>query len=126
VKVVQVSAAEMVVLDGGRQHRVFVARAGDTRWAFYAGNVWAIDGGAEPGARARAAGHDRLSAPMPATVVSVAVRPGDRVSRGETVVVLEAMKMELPIRAPRDGIVSAVRCSAGELVQPDVTLVEIE
>jgi biotin carboxyl carrier protein len=35
------------------------------------------------------------------------------------------MKMELPVRAPRDGIVSAIHCREGELVQPGVTLVEI-
>ena len=39
---------------------------------------------------------------------------------------LEAMKMELAVRAPRDGVVTAVHCRAGELVQPGVTLVEIE
>ena len=41
-------------------------------------------------------------------------------------IVLEAMKMELPIRSPRDGVVKAIRCEAGELVQPGTTLLELE
>ena len=46
--------------------------------------------------------------------------------RNDVVMVLEAMKMELPIRSPRDGVVKAIRCEAGELVQPGTTLLELE
>jgi acetyl/propionyl-CoA carboxylase alpha subunit len=79
-----------------------------------------------PSARKRAptsAGRN-LIAPMPATVIKVRVKPGDAVKKGDVVVVLEAMKMELPIRALGDGVVSAVRCREGELVQADASLVE--
>jgi biotin carboxyl carrier protein len=62
---------------------------------------------------------------MPATVVSVEVEVGAVVRQGDTLVVLEAMKMELPIRATADGTVTAVRCKAGDLVQPGVPLIEI-
>jgi 3-methylcrotonyl-CoA carboxylase alpha subunit len=65
-----------------------------------------------------------LVAPMPATVIAVQVEAGDAVKKGDVVVVLEAMKMELPLRALGDGVVSAVRCRAGELVQADATLIE--
>jgi 3-methylcrotonyl-CoA carboxylase alpha subunit len=65
-----------------------------------------------------------LTAPMPATVIKVQARAGDAVKKGDVMVVLEAMKMELPLRALGDGIVSAVRCREGELVQADATLVE--
>ena len=68
---------------------------------------------------------DGLAAPMPATVRAIAVAPGDRVTRGTTLVVLEAMKMELPIKAPADGTVVSLACRVGELVQPGVALVEI-
>jgi acetyl-CoA carboxylase biotin carboxylase subunit len=68
------------------------------------------------------AGRD-LTAPMPATVIKVHVKAGDAVKKGDIVLVLEAMKMELPLRALGDGIVSAVRCREGELVQADATLV---
>jgi 3-methylcrotonyl-CoA carboxylase alpha subunit len=65
-----------------------------------------------------------LIAPMPATVIRVKVKPGDPVKKGDVLIVLEAMKMELPLRALGDGVVSAVRCREGELVQADATLVE--
>src|SRR5205085_11833113 len=76
--------------------------------------------------RGASAGSNILTAPMPATVVKVQVQPGDAVKKGDVVVLLEAMKMELPIRATADGVVAAVRCRAGDLVQPDATLVELK
>jgi acetyl/propionyl-CoA carboxylase alpha subunit len=69
------------------------------------------------------AGHG-LVAPMPATVIKILVAPGQSVKKGDTLVVLEAMKMELPIRAPADATVAAVCCREGDLVQADVALVE--
>jgi 3-methylcrotonyl-CoA carboxylase alpha subunit len=61
---------------------------------------------------------------MPATVLKIHVKPGDAVKKGDTVLLLEAMKMELPIRAASDGIVATVSCREGELVPADATLVE--
>jgi len=69
--------------------------------------------------------HGALAAPMPGTVIDVAVGVGQQVRAGDILLTLEAMKMELPIRAPRDGRVSAVRCVPGELVQPGPPLIEI-
>jgi 3-methylcrotonyl-CoA carboxylase alpha subunit len=62
---------------------------------------------------------------MPATVVKLLVKPGDAVKKGDTLVVLEAMKMELPLRADGDATVTAVNCREGDLVQPDAVLVEM-
>ena len=64
-------------------------------------------------------------APMPATVVSINATAGQTVKEGDTVIVLEAMKMELPIKAPRSGVVKAVHCAKGDLVQPGINLLEI-
>lgn len=69
---------------------------------------------------------DALAAPMPATVAAVLVQPGAVVAAGDTLVRLEAMKMELAIRAPAAGRVAAVDCRAGELVQPGRPLVTLE
>ena len=63
------------------------------------------------------------AAPMPATVVATRAEPGQSVRTGDVLVVLEAMKMELTIRAPGDGVVDAVHCRQGDLVQPGVPLV---
>jgi biotin carboxyl carrier protein len=65
-------------------------------------------------------------APMPATVVDIHVTPGQQVARDALLITLEAMKMELPIKAPRDGRVTAISCKPGELVQPGVRLMEID
>ncbi len=62
---------------------------------------------------------------MPATVTAVLVTPGATVSTGDTLVRLEAMKMELAIRAPVDGTVTGVACREGELVQPGRPLVTL-
>jgi biotin carboxyl carrier protein len=82
--------------------------------------------GALAARRTRAAGHDALMAPMPATVRRINVAVGDAVNAGDTLIVLEAMKMELPIRAGVAGTVTALACREGELVQPGLALVEIE
>jgi 3-methylcrotonyl-CoA carboxylase alpha subunit len=69
---------------------------------------------------------DALTPPMSATVVRIQVQPGDHVEAGDTLVVLEAMKMELPIRAPRVATVRAIHCAEGQLVQPGTVLVDLE
>jgi biotin carboxyl carrier protein len=63
---------------------------------------------------------------MPATVVAIHATPGQAVQAGDTLIVLEAMKMELPIRSPKTGVVKTLHCRIGELVQPGVTLLELE
>jgi acetyl-CoA carboxylase biotin carboxylase subunit len=73
---------------------------------------------------ARAAAGETLVAPMPATVIKINVKPGDAVKKGDAVLVLEAMKMELPVRAPADATIGAVCCREGELVPADATLIE--
>ncbi len=105
----------------------WVAIAGDQRWVFLGGNVYELETQTAGRRRGRAAsGHSSLSAPMPATVIRVEVSPGAHVRRGDTLVILEAMKMELPIRADSDGTVTSVACKPGDLVQPGVALVEID
>jgi acetyl-CoA carboxylase biotin carboxylase subunit len=78
--------------------------------------------------RRRSAGGSQqtVMAPMPATVLKVAVKPGDAVKKGDLIVLLEAMKMELPVRAPADGVIASVMCQVGDLVQADATLVELK
>ena len=61
-------------------------------------------------------GDGTIAAPMPGTVLSVAVEPGQQVAEGESLGVLEAMKMELALRAPFDGVVTDVDAMAGAQV----------
>jgi 3-methylcrotonyl-CoA carboxylase alpha subunit len=104
----------------------WVAAEGDVRWVFIDGEVFRFDIARDGRKRARTGQHGSLSAPMPATVLKVRVAPGEEVAAGATLIILEAMKMELPVRAPAAGKVTAVHCREGELVQPGVTLIELE
>lgn len=111
---------------GDRQWTVAVAGPPDNRWVWIDGTVAHLEAPqSSVRTRTRSAQSD-LMAPMPATVVRLTVEVGDRVARGDTLLILEAMKMELPVRAPRDGVVKSVHCEAGELVQPGVNLIELE
>ena len=100
---------------------------GDDVWVQIAGEVFVFRL-AESARRARGGARDQdlLTPPMPATVVRIAVVPGQGVKAGDLLIALEAMKMELPVRATRDAVVRAVHCSAGELVQPGHVLLDLE
>ena len=75
---------------------------------------------------AQAAGSLRVQAPIPARVASIGVAVGEAVTRGQVLLVLEAMKMELSLTAAADGVVAQIRCAAGDMVQEGVDLVLFE
>ena len=112
----------------GRAEVVYVAGTASDRWVFWNGRVFRGAAEEQPAAARPSARRDArqaLSAPMPATVLSVLVKTGATVKKGETLVILEAMKMELPLRSSADATVAAVHCREGDLVQPDTVLVEL-
>jgi pyruvate carboxylase subunit B len=94
---------EMEVLDERTRHIRSLAGGGDQR---------------------RAAGV--LRAPMPGLVVRVQVQPGEKVAAGDSLVVLEAMKMENELKAGASGVVKSVRVAPGEAVEKGQVLVEFE
>jgi biotin carboxyl carrier protein len=75
---------------------------------------------------APAHGDQSVRAPMPGRVVRVLVAPGDQVTAGQGVIVVEAMKMENELRAPKAGRVKDVRVSAGTLVDAGKVLIVFE
>jgi 3-methylcrotonyl-CoA carboxylase alpha subunit len=106
---------------------VHVARDDEGWWLHVDGSVHRVEisrAGVVPRRKTGTREH-ALAAPMPATVLSVVAGVGEAVRAGDTVLMLEAMKMELPVRAPRDGVVAAIHCREGELVQPGVILVDL-
>lgn len=116
------------VTHDGRHETVYVAGTEGRRWAFWNGRVFREEAGAheDSGHGRRHGAVQHIVAPMPATVLKVLASPGRQVRRGDTLVIVEAMKMELPLRAATDAVVRAVRCREGELVPPDAVLVELE
>ena len=76
-------------------------------------------------ASAAGATGDALSSPMQGTVVKVAVNEGDRVVAGDLIIVLEAMKMEQPLSAHKDGVISKLKAVVGESVSSGTVLCEI-
>jgi len=114
----------LVRSDGDRRGPAWAIADGTRRWVYYDGCVYELEV-QEEGRRRASATQGSLAAPMPATVRQIRVAAGDRVSRGDTLLILEAMKMELPVRAEADGTVVAVHCHEGELVQPGRPLIDL-
>jgi 3-methylcrotonyl-CoA carboxylase alpha subunit len=75
---------------------------------------------------AASAGAGRVMAPIPGRVARLLVAPGDTVIRGQPLMVLEAMKMEIPLTAPHDGVVAALHCAEGDMVTEGVELVAFQ
>ncbi len=115
--------------DSGFGTRIAYAVADGTRsWIFVDGRTYVIDAEDRHTSPAGRTTDDQLalSAPMPATVIAVNVAPGQEVAEGDVLVLLEAMKMELPIKAPHAGRVKSIACREGELVPAGVPLLELE
>lgn len=62
---------------------------------------------------------------MPGRIVAVRVEPDAEVSEGQELMVMEAMKMEITLKAPRAGTIAEIRASAGDFVEADVVLVKL-
>ncbi|MCB1560690.1 MAG: acetyl/propionyl/methylcrotonyl-CoA carboxylase subunit alpha [Xanthomonadales bacterium] len=117
-----------VVLDlDGQRQRIPARRSGEDllvfvenqRYRFHPAPVFAFEGEDSDAA-------DRVVAPMPGRIVSLQVEVGASVSAEQPLLVMEAMKMELTLRAPRDGVIAALNASVGEFVEADVVLVSFE
>ncbi len=69
---------------------------------------------------------DHIAAPMPGRIIAVNVQPGDHVDAGQTLVVMEAMKMEISLKAPIAGVVATVAVASGDFVESGADVVELE
>ena len=75
-----------------------------------------------PAPAAPAGEGERITSPMPGTILSVNVIPGQSVRKGDVLMILEAMKMENEIMCPRDGVVSSVQAAKGAAVESGTLL----
>jgi 3-methylcrotonyl-CoA carboxylase alpha subunit len=105
--------------------RVRVARGKDRVFVWCAGEVREfLRAGKRSSRMGEAAGG--LLAPMPGLVRKIVAKAGSRVARGDVILILEAMKMEHAIRAPREGTVVKILHAEGDLVDAGTALAEIQ
>lgn len=115
----------LLTLDG-QQFRVYTASLGTERYVSVDGDTFTLTVPQAGRRRSAGGGGNDLSAPMPGQVRELFVAVGDAVQSGQTLLLLEAMKMEIRVRAPSDGRVSRLLVEAGDVVDRGQALVEIE
>lgn len=102
----------------GKTETVYAQRMGATLWFHWRGTTYSIE--AEKRSKksgvAGAAGSGEILAPMPGKVTKVLVSKGDKVTKNQALVVMEAMKMEYTLEADQDGVVQDVNAKPGEQV----------
>ncbi len=127
VEVIQSKAGKLDLLIDGKRVTASVSSDNNKRWVTVNGQTFVLT--KSSGAKHRSVGHDHASelvAPMPGVVRSVNLSEGDVVTKGQTLLLLEAMKMEIRVQAPRNGIVKKLFVKQGQTVEREQVLVEIE
>ena len=122
---------QLELLVDGERVTAYVSSDGAKRWVTINGQTVILtkSSGARNRGKGAGAGRDHtsaLAAPMPGLVRSVNVEQGDPVSKGQTLLVLEAMKMEIRIHAPREGVIKKLSVKQGQTVEREQVLIEIE
>lgn len=113
-------------LPDGRRQRLRLAgvKDGDKRLLWVNGRHLTAERVRHRGGSQRSDGS--LAASIPAVVAEILVSAGDQVQDGDKLILLESMKMVIPIQAPYAGVITAVNCTTGESVQAGVPLIEME
>jgi len=127
VEILQAKNGNLDLLIDGKRVTAYVSSDNAKRWVTVNGQTFLLT--KSSGAKSRGAGHDHaseLAAPMPGQVRAVNVAEGESVTKGQTLLVLEAMKMEIRIQAPRDGKVMKLLVEQGQTVEREQILIEIE
>jgi 3-methylcrotonyl-CoA carboxylase alpha subunit len=126
LEILDVRNDELEIRVGGRLHVVPYLVQGSNVSFVFDGETYETEV-TDKGARTKARHRDHsTSAPMPGVVLKILANAGDEVAKGTPLLILEAMKMEHQIVAPRDGTIAAVNCREGELVQPGIELVTMK
>jgi acetyl/propionyl-CoA carboxylase alpha subunit len=122
---VHVDARSVLV---GADHGALVAVDGDTIHVWLDGETQTIryhDPVFYHGSHADGGADDTILAPMPGTVIAVNAGPGDTIARGDTLLVIESMKLETAVKAPRDGVVETMHVVVGQAFDRNAPLVAL-
>jgi len=120
-------SGEIAFSIGNKHYRAYVASDGSRRWVAFDANVIALTKADLTQNRAvrHRSGTDSLNATMPGQVVKVLASEGEVIKRGQPLIVLEAMKMELRLTAPHDGRVIRLLVRPGDIVERGQRLLEV-
>lgn len=112
----------------GQRARVYTAALNNERFIHVEGQAYTLTVPDARSSRRRQAGSgaDALTAKMPGQVLDVRVAEGDSVEKGQTLVIMEAMKMEIRVAAPTDGRIRRIHVAIGDVVDREQLLVEME
>lgn len=137
-----VAESRVAFVANGQQNEVFVSQPSDLQRdgshrhrgatsfrLWHRGSLWQFERNDQSRSSRRTnrqVGSGSLRASMPSQILAVEVRDGDVVKKGDTLVTLEAMKMETKLAAPFDGVVKRVGCSVGDVVKKDQVLVVLD
>ena len=126
-EILHAEIGKLDLLIDGQRVTAYVSSDNAKRWVTVNGQTFVLtkSSGARKGGHAHHAAGE-LTAPMPGQVRAVNVSEGDAVTKGQTLLVLEAMKMEIRVQAPSDGVVSSVLVTGGQTVEREQILVKIE
>ena len=117
----------------GRSHESYIYQGDDNWQVLMRGRLYPVKVEDEREKRLRAAagagvaetGEFHLRAPMPGLVVAIPVTEGQEVKRGQVILILESMKMQNELKAPRDGTIGRIRVKPGESVEQKQTLLSV-
>jgi biotin carboxyl carrier protein len=128
VHVDRLSSGELRFTRDGQPRLAYLANDGPRCYVAFDATVYALSQADVASRRRRVAGtaENTLAATMHGQVVKILVSEGDSVTHSQPLMLLEAMKMEIRITAPRDGRVARILCSAGQIVERGQTLIELE
>lgn len=127
IEILGIRDGQLNLLIDGERVTAYVSSDNNKRWVTINGRTTLLT--KSSGAKRSGAKHDHsgeMTAPMPGQVRAVNVSEGDTVTKGQTLMVLEAMKMEMKIQAPSDGVVKKMFVKQGQTVEREQVLIEID
>jgi biotin carboxyl carrier protein len=126
-EVLHIESGKLDLLIDGKRVTAYVSADNAKRWVTVHGQTFVLtrSSGVRKGGHGHHHAAGELTAPMPGQVRAVNVSEGDSVTKGQTLLVLEAMKMEIRIHASQDGVVKRLFVAQGQTVEREQMLIEI-
>lgn len=127
VEVLEAADGRLELLVDGRRVPAYASFDDQKRWVTANGRTYLLT--RSTGTRQGSASHDAtpdLTAPMPGQIRTVNVSAGDAVTKGQVLIVLEAMKMEIRLLAPFDGTVASIDAKVGQTVEREQVLIRLQ